>query len=254
MGFCLRNVFLPVALSLATTALAEPVWVPFGGNEYALTEIGGTWTECEAEALAHDAHLVAVNSAAENSWVVDQFGVLPHWIGLHETDNDGIYVWANGDTLGFEAWAPGQPDWLTWNHDYVSINLSGSIGLWHNSHDTGYPNGTPNTGIMERSRVTPAVGLSPVTPALRQNSPNPFNPRTTIAFDLPRRSVVSLRVYDVYGRLVDVLLDGEITAEGHNEVVWHGGDAAGRAMPSGTYFYCLEAGGSTETRRMMLIR
>ena len=82
MKFFVKMMFLWVALAAVSAAVADPVWVPFGSSDYALSEIGGTWTECEAEAITHGAHLVAVNSADENAWLVDQFGELPLWIGL----------------------------------------------------------------------------------------------------------------------------------------------------------------------------
>ena len=84
--------------------------------------------------------------------------------------------------------------------------------------------------------------------------PNPFNPQTTISFDLPGEMPVNLSVYDVRGRLVDVLIDDEIAGAGRNEIVWRGRDRRGRELPSGTYFYRLEAGGFSETKRMTLLK
>jgi len=92
------------------------------------------------------------------------------------------------------------------------------------------------------------------TPRLQQNHPNPFNPRTTISFDVPRPMVVSLNVYDLSGRLIRTLLRGEIVAEGVREAIWDARDSRGRPMSSGTYFYRLETGDFSETKRMMLIR
>ncbi len=88
---------------------------------------------------------------------------------------------------------------------------------------------------------------------LGQNHPNPFNPQTTISFNLPQQAAVTLRVFDVAGHLVKVLLDDEIVAEGRNEAVWYGRDGAGRRVASGTYFYRLEAGTYSETKRMVLV-
>jgi len=89
---------------------------------------------------------------------------------------------------------------------------------------------------------------------LSQNYPNPFNPRTTIAFDLPEQTVVDLRVYDVSGKLADVLLVNEIRGAGRNEVVWEGRDQTGLPLPAGVYFYRLETGGFSETKRMTLVK
>ncbi len=103
--------------------------------------------------------------------------------------------------------------------------------------------------------------VAPVTPQpafdrshLHANWPNPFNPGTTIAFDLPRDMAVSLRVYDVAGRLVDVLLDEEVAPQGRNQVVWRGRERNGRLAPAGVYFYRLEAEGYVETKRMTLLK
>ena len=87
-----------------------------------------------------------------------------------------------------------------------------------------------------------------------QAAPNPFNPQTTISFDLLSEMTVTLRVYDISGRLVDVLLGDQTAQEGRNEVVWRGRDGQGRTLPSGTYFYRLEAGGHVETKRMTLLK
>jgi hypothetical protein len=91
-------------------------------------------------------------------------------------------------------------------------------------------------------------------PHLIQNYPNPFNPQTTIAYDLPKQEAVSLRVFDLSGRLVRMLVDSEIVASGRQEAVWNGRDDTGRRVASGTYFYRLEAGEYSETKRMALIK
>ncbi|MCP4567700.1 MAG: T9SS type A sorting domain-containing protein [FCB group bacterium] len=88
---------------------------------------------------------------------------------------------------------------------------------------------------------------------LRQNYPNPFNPLTTIGFSLDRSEHVSLTVYNILGRVVDVLLD-ELSMAGEHEVVWDGTDRYGSTVASGIYFYRLIAADRTETRKMVLVR
>ncbi len=83
--------------------------------------------------------------------------------------------------------------------------------------------------------------------------PNPFNPRTTIALDLPRAGEVSLRLYDIRGRLVRTLHDGQL-AEGRHELVWFGDDDTGRALASGVYFYEVRAAGEERIGKLALVR
>lgn len=118
--------------------------------------------------------------------------------------------------------------------------------------------GIPAPGVagVDPDGLEPVPGGDPLPRefTLEANYPNPFNPRTTIAFDLPAPSVVSLRVYDVSGRLVDVLLADEAMGAGRNEVAWQGRDTAGRVVSAGIYFYRLDAGDFSATKRMTLIK
>jgi len=81
--------------------------------------------------------------------------------------------------------------------------------------------------------------------------PNPFRARTALRFDLPRRAHVSLRVYDVAGRLARRLLDGSALEAGRHEAAWDGLDDAGRPTEAGLYFCRLEADALGATRRIV---
>ncbi len=83
--------------------------------------------------------------------------------------------------------------------------------------------------------------------------PNPFNPRTTIKYDLPESGPVRLSVFDIAGRLVRTLVD-ESKPQGSHEAVWDGRDTSGREVGSGSYLARLEFGGKVETVRMGLVR
>ena len=88
---------------------------------------------------------------------------------------------------------------------------------------------------------------------LRPNFPNPFNPQTTIAYSVPRAGRVTLQVFDVAGRLVATLFDGD-RAAGRHTASWGGRDAAGVAVGSGVYFVRLEAGGVVRTQKVVLLK
>jgi M6 family metalloprotease-like protein len=88
---------------------------------------------------------------------------------------------------------------------------------------------------------------------LLPNVPNPFNPTTSIRFDLERQASVDLAVYDVSGRLVRRLIAAERQPAGRHVIAWDGRDASGRRMASGVYFLRLETGTLTDTRRVVLL-
>ena len=88
---------------------------------------------------------------------------------------------------------------------------------------------------------------------LYSNYPNPFNPTTTILFDLPLSQQVRLSIFTVDGRRIATLLEDLVT-DGRHQVTWNGRDRSGRLVASGTYFYRLEAEDFVETKRMTLLK
>ncbi|MFH1680536.1 MAG: right-handed parallel beta-helix repeat-containing protein, partial [Candidatus Eisenbacteria bacterium] len=105
--------------------------------------------------------------------------------------------------------------------------------------------------------VATSVAAAPAPPEafrLHANVPNPFNPLTTIRYDLPFASRVTLRVYDVAGRATRTLIEGAPESPGYRSVLWDGTDDFGRPVGSGIYFYRLEAGEYRGTRRMVLLK
>ena len=107
--------------------------------------------------------------------------------------------------------------------------------------------------LLTPQQTSPVPGTMPAVLRLHPNFPNPFNPMTTIRFDLPSAGLVRLSVYDVAGRLVRTLVDGDLPA-GSQEAVWNGRDSSGRGVGSGSYLARLEFGGQVQTVRMGLVR
>jgi len=101
---------------------------------------------------------------------------------------------------------------------------------------------------------TDAISIPAMRLTLNQNHPNPFNPSTTISYYLPEASVVTLEVYDSTGRLISRLYDGVKQDKGTHEAGWRGLDAQGRSVSSGVYFYRLQSGKETISKKMVLLR
>ena len=93
----------------------------------------------------------------------------------------------------------------------------------------------------------------PAATALMQNFPNPFNPSTTLAFDVAQAGNVTIQVYDVSGRLVATLLDSHKEIGSHR-VEWNGKNTSGSLVPSGMYFYRMKTAGFEVTKKMILVR
>ena len=100
--------------------------------------------------------------------------------------------------------------------------------------------------------VTVSLAVSSA-PQLLQNSPNPFNPSTTIKFYIPNASDVSIKIYDIMGREVTTLINQQATAGYHN-VYWNGKNSRGENVASGVYLYRLTAGNFSETKKMNLLK
>ena len=88
---------------------------------------------------------------------------------------------------------------------------------------------------------------------LAQNYPNPFNPTTVIEFDLPRRSNVSITIFNLLGQQVAELVNEEIAA-GSYRVSWDGISSSGQRASSGIYFYRLVADDFIDTKKMILLK
>jgi hypothetical protein len=92
----------------------------------------------------------------------------------------------------------------------------------------------------------------PVTTALLQNHPNPFNPTTTIAFDVAVAGDVRIEIYDVSGTLVRTLVNGS-QGVGRHVATWDGRDGTGNQVHTGVYFYRMTAPGYTSQAKKMLL-
>ncbi len=135
--------------------------------------------------------------------------------------------------------------------------IDSMIVKWGGGLQQVFTNVTPNKfyRLVEGQGLNEVIiGISqtgteiPGSYKLEQNYPNPFNPVTKIRFSIPKTSIVKLAVYDVTGKLVSELVDGELTA-GEYEA-----DFNASRFTSGVYFYTLQAGSFMETKKLVLIK
>jgi hypothetical protein len=127
-------------------------------------------------------------------------------------------------------------------------NTSGFAFVKSMTGDGGWIGDWTNWGDAIGNEEAAVSAVTPVAFALLTASPNPFNPSTVLRYQLPMASLVSLRVYDTAGRLVETLVDG-YRAAGSHEVTF---DASNLA--SGLYIYQLSAGNFNATGKMVLMK
>jgi hypothetical protein len=112
-----------------------------------------------------------------------------------------------------------------------------------------------NGAVQDHSAASLADNAAeiPKTYALHQNHPNPFNPSTTMQFDLPERGEVTLKIYNSVGQLVRTLVSGEYEVGAH-KIIWDARDNSGVQMASGVYLAVFKAGEVQQVRRVVLMR
>ncbi len=159
--------------------------------------------------------------------------------------------------------ATGDPISLTTPGEIVSMQYSYPIDtLYHPARliTTAWVQKSSTKKVLNSaSELVPlyTVGVPgsevPVRIVLDQNTPNPFNPTTSIGFSLDRESRVRLSVYSQAGRLVTNLVDGRVTPGSHS-ATWNGTDLTGKAVGSGVYYYRLDTDKNSLTGKMILVR
>ena len=109
-------------------------------------------------------------------------------------------------------------------------------------------NNTVSQGFISKK-----VNAVPNAFALKNNYPNPFNPATTIQYDIPIDADVLLVVYDILGRHVKTLINTTQSA-GYKSIKWNGTNDKGQTISAGVYFYQLQTSGYSKVRKMVLLK
>ena len=177
---------------------------------------------------------------------------------------NGTWYPAHYVSLGYNVWYDLEARVA---NNQVSVYLDGQpLSTLQNLPITGNPTrafafGTYNANAeYDNAYVyddTPAsketLAFQPETYRLWNNHPNPFNPETTIVYEVPEETAVQLDIYNLLGQPIRTLI-AQRHKPGRYRVEWDGRDQAGRAMASGVYFYRLQADRHSDVRKMTLLR
>ena len=185
------------------------------------------------------------------------------WVGSGNIDADPLFVDTTSGAYHLQIGSPGI-DAGNPESDYDDIEDPSNPGfaLWPAlgtlRNDMGAYGGNP--GVLSLLAVDDAPAYArqlPLAFTLHPNHPNPFNPATTIQYDLPRQTQVRLSIYDILGREVALLVQGD-QAAGYHQVIWNGRNEQGQPVSSGVYLYRLQTGPAASKfrgiRKMLLLR
>ncbi len=193
--------------------------------------------------------VVPVELSSFSAMVIDR-DVRLNWTTVSERHNFGFFI---------ERRNEGTLDWLTIGfvpgrgttalpQQYVFIDKNPGAHNWYyrlRQQDLD--------GSVTFSQII-SINLLPTKVALGQNYPNPFNAMTQIRYELPAgRHQVRLVIYDLLGKMIRKLVDEADQPAGAYQIIWDGRDEAGKAVPSGIYFYQLSANGQILIKKMVLV-
>ncbi len=280
----LSHVILPAPYNINGTGLVYTWIAPYGDYDSTVDSLLGVYGYIDARLYAN------LDTTAPREYIYGD-STLTSWnVGRNHFDpffptvELGAPSWGGGDTsltslnnLFDTIVAKGDVYLLMWHPQVIYSDIDSSYLVDHLSHISGRTNvWYANLGMiylyhmlqesnnLPVDEVTAAKG-TPNMYSLSQNYPNPFNPSTVINYQLSARSFVTLKVYDVLGREVRTLVD-KVEQPGSYSVTFSaeggamptgqadpsGGNAS--ALPSGVYFYRLQAGSFSQVKKSMLLR
>jgi hypothetical protein len=207
------------------------------------------YAEEESSTSAWDCGLVEITTDGGDTWqVLHPNGGYSHAKNYNTANPlpEGTPCWS-----GSFGWRQETFDLTSYENNTVQIRFRfASDGYvteegWY-VDDINLASTSPPTGVEGDDGM-------PRTFALGQNSPNPFNPVTTIQYQLPSDAHVRIDVFNIAGKLVTTLVNGNQEA-GYRTVTWDGTDSAGERVASGVYLYRMEAGDHVSRKAMVLLK
>lgn len=252
------------ATLVAATALSSPPAAAFAGNDVlfaaditgklywvdhttgAATLIGATGVFVKGMAFHPNTGELWATDASSDVYTINPITAAPTLVGnTGLPPSPDIHFDQSGDLFGVSGGG------LSGNN-YISIDTSTGAGTVIGP--VGFSS-VSGMAMMINRTASGIAGDTPVPAAVSQlrNYPNPFNPTTTVSWELSRETHLTLGVYDVSGRLIVMLLDERMSA-GPQVWVWNGRDRSGRPVASGMYLFRLVAGRESLTRKAILLK
>ena len=158
--------------------------------------------------------------------------------------NDFVHYIYNPSVKNSETWPFDAPQYLLLN---IAIEQNISPNFTESDMEIDY------VRIYETSILSTNNKTIPTSLYLHQNFPNPFNPVTTLNYDLPQDSFIKITIYDMLGNVVNNLVNTN-QSSGYKSVKWDGANNQGKHASAGVYFYTIQAGVYRQTKKMILLK
>ncbi len=175
--------------------------------------------------------------------------MLGYYIHRNETDDLSSAIRINNEVIS----AHNQPTAQNYTHKDVELEKNTTYYYWLQSADLDGTTEFFGPVTVKTGSTTPDTPIIGLTTNLKKAYPNPFNPSTTISFDLVESSFVNIEVFNLKGQLVKTLVNRQVEA-GNQSVVWNGLDNNSKPCTSGVYFYRMSAGKYQSTQKIIMMK
>ena len=210
------------------------VGIPFYGKEYNASDINQPFTGGEVARYYNEYHGL-INNGWDYIW--DSDGQVPY---LKNTTEHKIITIDDSLSVSIKS-------------EYAILNNFGGLMIWALGYD--YIDGTQKlVQSMKHNYLFVDIDPNPDKFSINIiNYPNPFNPVTSLRYNLSEDELVNITVYDMMGRIVKTLVNSSQTA-GYKSIQWNATDNFGQPVSAGVYLYRIEAGNFTQTKKMLLLK
>ena len=224
----------------------------FGGDGFLVEDIFSTWNGNDWDLSSKDTYVYDANGN-EVEWISQQWDG-SSWLNSDRTTstwdangNEAVsysYSWNNN---GWEIYDGSKYENTYQNGNlYQQIYSTWTLADWVTIYRyTYFYNGATNVDMDTQVRVPESYALS--------NYPNPFNPETTIQFELPQAARANVSIYNIRGELIKTLTDQQLSAGSHL-ITWDGTNYNNQSVSSGVYLYKLTTGNMSMTKRCMFLK